>query len=110
MAVQFGGGEQAEAVAREWIREALVCAFQVQDPAELPKVRRAFALQRMLGVLFALEDDAEDFAFAFNTRHQVAQKFGQLLDGCLLDGPPWRLDPGDTAYPPYDVWALSASF
>lgn len=103
------GGYDGEAIAREWIREALEVGFGTSDAAAIrPRSRRATAFQRLSGVLLALEDEG-DFTFYIGGRAVVAKTFARYFQGATLAGPPWRLDPTEDL-PSYASLEQTADF
>lgn len=97
-----------EPSAREWVREALEKTWGVLDPADLERARRGLALQRVSGVVIALEEEGGDLAFFAGIRQLVVATFGRYFR-VALDGPPWRVSPYEDL-PTCAEWFASADF
>lgn len=105
----FGGGAGGDAIAWEWLHEAVAAVWGGSgDPADLPSIQRGVALQKASGALLALEGD--DLAFMLGVRGYVAAVFARYFRGVVLNGPPWRLDPHELDRPTWEEWAASADF
>lgn len=98
--------------AQEWLRQALLAAYGVEDPAALPRVARSLALQRTLHVVLVLgEEHGAMLPFTPDGgRVAVREAFARRWGGIALDGPPWRLGPAETDRPVYADWADQANF
>lgn len=103
-----GPGPSSDAVADEWIREALAAAYGLQDASGLSPERFYLACQRLHRVVRSLEDMG-DVAFTTDLRATVASSFSRFFD-VELEGPPWRIDPTDDARPPWREWKEAADF
>lgn len=112
LATILGGTAQDVAASEEWQRQALWSCWGVSWPHELRRELRGRALQRMTGVLLALEDLDADLAFRVGARGLVAEAFARYFDGACLPGPPWKLDPREDDLPAFSTWnaARSADF
>ena len=105
LAAAVGG----RADANEWVMQALEQTWGVQDPQQLERGRRSLAMQKMSGVVLALEEAPGDLAFYRDARPYIAEVFSRYFKGVELEGPPWRL----TAYedlPTQSEWEHLADF
>lgn len=82
-------------VADEWLHQAIVATYGVDNEFELPQQQRALALQKAIGTLYGLEDLGSDGLLPLqdDPRSRVAAVFARYWGGVVLDGPPWRLSP-----------------
>lgn len=99
--------------AAEWLRQALRAAWGVDDPTGLNRPGRALALQRLIGVVCALEDHELGDMLTFTGdggRSAVREAFARRWGGIYLEGPPWRLGPDEADRPTYAAWSASADF
>lgn len=77
--------------AAEWARQAVESVWHA-DVADLDRQHRALALQRLSGVVLALEDTEHDLVFDRDERVIVAAVFARYFR-VDVDGPEWRIQP-----------------
>lgn len=106
LASVLGGDDHS---ARWWVGEALSGLYGAWDPAGLRRSLRGIAFQKCCGAVMALEEEGYDVAFVVGVRGVVAQAFARFFGGCVLDGPPWRIDPYEER-PTYEEWSQSSDF
>lgn len=105
------GGDSFRDEVEEWLREAVEVTWGVQSLRDLDRQTRQIAFQRTAGVLLYLEAaDVPDYAFMYGQRAAIAAAFARYWGGIALEGPPWRLDPGETDRPTRAQLAASADF
>lgn len=90
------------------MRQAVAARFDAADLHDLPRPLRALALQKTIGVLFAIVEEEGDLSFVVGQRAIVAGVFARFFDGVALDGPLWRLDPREDDRPTYEEWVSAA--
>ena len=96
--------------AQEWLRQALRATWNVDDVADLNRAGRALALQRVLGVIYALEEEGDLLVFRPDGgRDVIVRTFARRWNGIALAGPPWRLGPGEPDRPTFNDWAAAAA-
>lgn len=99
--------------AQEWLRQALLATWGVEDPSGLNRPGRSLALQRVIHVVYALEDHELGQMLPFTGdggRAATREAFARRWGGIALEGPPWRLGPAETDRPTHAEWASSADF
>lgn len=98
-----------EHAGHAWVEEALERKWGVRDPTALDRTHRKVALQKVSGVVLAIEELGHDLAFALDGRATIARTFARYFDGLVLDGPPWKCSPLESG-PSYDEWASGDDF
>ncbi len=86
----------ALATAQTWMREAAGGSIASLDGDEKKRVAVV-----MTETLLDLEASGVDLALGTGVRHAVQVAFAKYLDGRMLEGPPWRLDPVEADRPPF---------
>lgn len=100
----------SEDEAREWVRQALDHTWHVLDPADLRRAQRGLALQKVSGVVLALEDVPYDLTFAVDVRQTVAAAFAKYFHGAVLDGPEWAISPAEVDRLSFAAWNAETDF
>lgn len=82
--------------AYEWVTQAVVATFGA-PLVELRAGQRALALQKAIGTLYGLEEigDGGMLPFHNDPRSEIRAVFARYWGGIVLEGPPWRLAPGE---------------
>lgn len=114
LAYQLGGRSGSfEAEAEEWIRTAIDARFGVSSLHDLDRGRRQVAFQKSAGVVLSLESGGgaeNEVALELDCRARIQAVFARYFDGVLVEGPPWRLSPAETARPCWEEWRQPADF
>lgn len=110
IAALLGGGQEADAAALEWIRQAVEALWGKGSLHDLDRQARAVAFQKACGVWIGLWEVREgDLAFYPDQRDVVRRIVARYWGGIIVDGPPWRLGPWEER-PTYAEWAARADF
>ena len=106
----LGGGTEAQAAAEEWLRQAIEARFAgSQGLHELSPTQRALAFQWWALMLTRAASTPDDPAFSLDQRERTRMWFAAIW-GVTIDGPPWRLSPGEHDRPTYEQWGDAAAF
>lgn len=84
---------------REWVAQASAHLFGDVAAADLTRDQRNTLGQKASGAIIALREAADPAAFPPVTRDVVQKAWASVLDGAILEGPPWRMAPDEADRP-----------
>jgi hypothetical protein len=89
------GARVGDEEAAEWLREAIHAMFtKLPEAMTTEERRKAFVVCSR--ALYEVEGASGDLAFDPNVRGFMQEVFAKLLDGAVLEGPPWAVSPTET--------------
>lgn len=87
---------------REWVAQASSHLFGDVPFQELTGDQRQALGQKASGAVIALREVAAPAEFPPVARDVVQKAWASVLDGALLEGPPWRMSPEESARPVFE--------